>query len=425
MKRAYKYRIYPTEEQKVLLAKTFGCCRVVWNWALDVKSTAYKERGENISTNTLINRMKSELKDEKEWLNEVNSQSLQMSVRNLGTAYDNFFRGTARYPNFKGKYDRQSFQCPQHCSVDFEHGTITIPKAKDIPAVLHRRFRGDIKTVTISKTPTGKYYASILVENHAPLPEAPKSVPAEKVIGIDAGLKTFAVVSDGEEIEPPHESKKEKRKLKLLQRRLSKKIKGSCAYRRTKQRIARLHEKVANRRAHFIGQTTYRLTHESQVQAICVENLNVKGMMQNHHLAYSFADASIGEFMRQLEYKCQWQGIRFVKIGRFAPSSQLCHVCGHRYRGLRLKEREWTCPECGTHHDRDLNAAVNIKKFGLALMEALPPVRGKVKPVEQPPVDGRTHRVPKKQCCASVSAGEAGKERSNPCSEAALSWVAR
>ena len=155
MQRAYKYRIYPTEEQKVLLAKTFGCVRVVWNWALDVKSTAYKEHGESISTNTLINRMKAELKAEKEWLGEVNSQSLQMSIRNLGTAYDNFFRGTARFPKFKSKHDRQSFQCPQHCSVDFDRCTISIPKAKDIPAVLHRRFRGEVKTVTISKTTTG------------------------------------------------------------------------------------------------------------------------------------------------------------------------------------------------------------------------------------------------------------------------------
>lgn len=408
MQRAYKYRIYPTEEQKVLLAKTFGCVRVVWNWALDAKSTAYKEHGESISTNTLINRMKAELKAEKEWLGEVNSQSLQMSIRNLGTAYDNFFRGTAKFPKFKSKHDRQSFQCPQHCSVDFVRGTISIPKAKDIPAVLHRRFSGEVKTVTVSKTNTGKYYASILVNDNVPTPDKPTASDEHTTIGIDAGLKTLAVLSDGREFESPHFARKEACKLKLFQRRLSKKTKGSCAYRRVKQRIARLHERVANRRTDYLHKITHQLTHESQVRTICVENLNVKGMQRNHHLASSVSDASISEFMRMLEYKCEWQGVRLVKIGRFDPSSQLCHVCGHRYSGLRLSVREWTCPSCGTHHDRDLNAAINIKNFGLCLNEALPSVRGKVKPAKQPPVDERCPVQPKKQHCA-----EAGKEKVN------------
>ena len=408
MQRAYKYRIYPTEEQKVLLAKTFGCVRVVWNWALDIRSKAYKEHGESISTNTLINRMKSELKNEKEWLSEVNSQALQMSIRNLGTAYDNFFRGTARFPHFKSKHDRQSFQCPQHCSVDFNAGTITIPKAKNIPAVLHRRFHGDIKTVTISLSTSGKYYASILVDDRKQIPEKPTCSQPDTTIGIDAGIKTFAVLSDGREFANPHFARNDARRLKLLQRRLSKKQKGSVAYRRTKQRIARLHEHIKARRTDYLHKISHQLTHESQVRTICVENLNVKGMQRNHHLASSISDASISEFMRMLEYKCEWQGIRFVKIGRFDPSSQLCHVCHHRYSGLRLKEREWTCPECGTHHDRDLNAAINIKDFGLGLIEALPPVRRKVKPAKQPPVDDRCPVQPKKQCCA-----ETGKERVN------------
>ena len=424
MKRAYKYRIYPTAEQEVLLARTFGCCRVVWNWARELKEKAYKEGGENITTNTLVIRMKQELKAEKEWLSEVNSQSLQMSIRNLGTAYENFFKKRAAYPNFKSKYARQSFQCPQHCSVDFERGTITIPKAKDIPAVLHRRFRGSIKTVTISKNPSGKYFASVLVEDNVTEPAAPKTSDEQTTIGIDAGLKTFAVVSDGQEISTPHFAKKEARRLKLLQRRLSKKQKGSCAYRRVKRRIAVLHEHIANRRTDFLHKATYRLTHESQVRTICVEDLNVKGMMRNHHLAGSVADASISEFMRQLEYKCAWMGIRFVKIGRFDPSSQLCHVCGYRYSGLRLSEREWECPACGTRHDRDLNAAINIKNFGLGLNETLPSVRGKVKPVEQPPVDDRAHRVPKKQCCASADAVEAGKATGDCCPESTQSSAA-
>ena len=396
MQRAYKYRIYPIEEQKVLLAKTFGCVRVVWNWALDARQTLYKETGQTISNFDLMKRMKRELKAEKEWLGEVNSQSLQNSIVNLGQAFTNFFRGTARYPRFKSKHDRQSFQCPQHCSVDFVRGTISIPKAKDIPAVFHRRFRGEVKTVTISKTTTGKYYASILVNDSCEAPEMPTTSDEHTTIGIDAGLKTFAVLSDGREFETSHFARKEARKLKLLQRRLSKKTKGSCAYRRVKQRIARLHERIANRRTDYLHKISHQLTHESQVRTICVENLNVKGMQRNHHLA------------RSVEYKCEWQGVRLVKIGRFDPSSQLCHICGHRYSGLRLEEREWTCPSCGTHHDRDLNAAINIKNFGLGLNEALPSERGKVKPVKQPPVDDRCPVQPKKQRCA-----EAGKARVN------------
>lgn len=390
----------------MLLAKTFGCVRVVWNWALDIKQTMYQETGETISSFNLMKRMKRELKTEKKWLCEVNSQSLQNSIVNLEKAFTNFFRGKARYPRFKNKHEHQSFQCPQGCSVDFKRGTISIPKVKGIPAILHRRFRGEVKTVTISKTATGKYYASVLVNDDVPTPQKPTISDEETTIGIDVGLKTLAVLSDGREFDSPHYASKEARKMKLLQRRLSKKVRGSKSYRRIRQRIAKLHEHITNCRTDYLHKITHHLTHESQVRTICVENLNVKGMQRNSHIARSVSDTGIGMFMRMLEYKCEWQGLRLVKIGRFDPSSQLCHVCGHRYFGLRLSEREWTCPSCGTHHDRDLNAAINIKNFGLGLNKALPSVRGKVKPVKQPPVDDRCPVQPKKQCCA-----EAGKER--------------
>ena len=224
----------------------------------------------------------------------------------------------------------------------------------------------------------------------------------DNTLGIDTGLKHFAVLSDGQTYDPTHEAKKEKRKLKLLQRRLAKKEIGSRQFRRLKQRIARLHEKVSNRRLDHIHKLTHYLACENQATTVCVEDLNVKGMQRNKHLAYSLQDAAIGEFYRQLEYKCRWAGKNYVKIDRFAPSSKRCSHCGHIYKGLTLSEREWTCPECGTHHDRDLNAAINIKHFGLCGNETLPSERRKVTPVEQPLVDDRS-KEPKEPCrCGST-----------------------
>lgn len=317
MLRAYKYRIYPTEEQKVLFAKTFGCVRVVYNWGLDIKSNLYKESKESIGIVALTNRMKSELKTEKEWLKEVNSQSLQMALRNLDSAFQNFFRKNGKYPNFKSKHDRQSFHNPQHCSVDFDKGVLNIPKAKNIKAVFHRKFKSDkIHDVTISKDKDGRYFASILVDTSGkPLPK--RAVTKETAIGIDTGLKTFAVCSNGEEFAAAHFLKEEKRKLKLLGRKLSKKKKGSKAFNETKQRIAKVHSKVANKRLDYLHKITHGLTHENQVGTICVEDLNVKGMVRNKHLAYDISDAGIGMFYNLLAYKCDWYGINLVEIGRF------------------------------------------------------------------------------------------------------------
>ena len=412
MLRGYKYRIYPTDEQKVLFAKTFGCVRVVYNWGLDIKSRLYKEEKQSVGVVALINRMVAELKPEKEWLKEVNSQALQMALRNLDTAYSNFFKKNGRYPTFKSKHNRQSFHNPQGCSIDFAKGLLNIPKAKGIPIVLHRKFRGDrIHDVTISMEKDGRYYASILVDTFdKPLPKRP--VTEETTIGIDTGLKTFAVCSNGEEFAAAHFLKAQKRKLKLLGRRLSRKKKGSKAFDGTKQKIARVHSKVARQRLDYLHKITHRLTHENQVGTICVEDLNVKGMVRNKHLAYDISDAGIGMFYTMLAYKCQWYGINLVKIGRFQPSSKQCSCCGHINRTLTLSVREWTCPECGTHHDRDYNASVNIKYFGL---ETLRMERAEVKPVECPLVDDRAS-APKKQRYF-----ETGKKMGTCCSEAAKS----
>lgn len=387
MLRAYKYRIYPTDEQKVLFAKTFGCCRFVYNWALNLKITAYKERKETLGNVYLTNLMKSELKAEHEWLSEVNSQSLQSALRNLDTAYTNFFRNTTAvgFPRFKSRKDRQSFLCPQHCRVDFTDGTITVPKAKDIPAVLHRKFKGTVKTVTVSMTPSGKYYASVLVDT-----SMQEIQPLEPVLrtslGIDLGIKSLAVCSDSRTFENPKNLQKNLDRLAVLQKRLSRKRKGSENRNKARVKVARLQERIANCRRDNLHKITHALTHDNQVRTICMEDLNVKGMQRNHHLAGSVGDASFGMFLTLLEYKCRWYGVNLVKIDRFAPSSKTCRKCGCVYKGLKLSERSWTCPECGAHHDRDFNAACNIKEFGL---KALPTERGKVKPVDCPLVDDR------------------------------------
>ena len=387
MLRAYRYRIYPTDEQKVLFAKTFGCCRFVYNWALNLKITAYQERKETLSNVYLTNLMKSELKAEYEWLSDVNSQSLQSALRNLDTAYTNFFRNTKAvgFPKFKSRKDRQSFLCPQHCRVDFEKGTVTIPKAKDIPAVLHRKFKGTVKTVTVSMAPSGKYFASVLVDTA--IQELPVTlIQDDTTLGIDLGLKSLAVCSDGRTFDNPKNLQRSLDRLKLLQKRLSCKQKGSSNRNKARIRVAQLQEHIANSRKDNLHKITYALTHDSQVRTICMEDLNVKGMQRNHHLAQAVSDVSFGMFLTLLEYKCKWYGVNLVKIDRFAPSSKTCGKCGYIYKGLKLSERSWICPECGTHHDRDFNAACNIKEFGL---KALPTERGKVKPVDCPTVDDR------------------------------------
>ena len=387
MLRAYKYRIYPTEEQKVLFAKTFGCCRFVYNWALNLKIEAYKLEKKSVAYKEVQDRMVNELKKENQWLTEVNSQALLNSIRNLDTAYKNFFRDThaVGFPRFKSRKNRQSFQCPQHCNVDFGKGTVSIPKAKDIPAVLHRRFKGTVKTVTVSMTPSGKYFASVLVDTAIQeLPVSP--IQGDTALGIDLGIKSLAVCSDGRTFDNPKNLQHSLDRLALLQKRLSRKQKGSANRNKARIRVARLQEHIANCRKDNLHKITHVLTHDSQVRTLCMENLNVKGMQSNHHLAQAVGDASFGMFLTMLEYKCRWSGVNLVKIDRFAPSSKTCGQCGYVYKGLKLSERSWTCPECGTHHDRDFNAACNIKEFGL---KALPTERGKVKPVDCPTVDDR------------------------------------
>lgn len=402
MLRAYKYRIYPTPEQEDLFSKTFGCCRYVYNWALNLKIAAYKSDRKTLGNVYLTNLMKSDLKERCEWLKEVNSQSLQSALRNLDTAYANFFRNThaVGFPKFKSRKNHQSFQCPQHCSVDFTQNVLNIPKAKGIPTVFHRKFKGVVKTVTVSKTPGGRYYASVLVDTAMQVCE--KTNPsAGSTIGIDLGIKSLAVTSSGLVFDNHKHLKQSLARLAFLQKRLSHKREGSANREKARIKVARLQERISNQRRDNLHKITHHLTHDNQVRTICMENLNVKGMLRNHHLAQSVSDASMGMFLTLLEYKCEWYGVNLIKIDRFAPSSKTCSHCGYLYKDLKLSERDWTCPICHTQHDRDLNAAINIKAFGL---NNPTPGAGESQACGETSCGRPGRKSPKKQC-----SDEAGK----------------
>ena len=360
--RAYKYRAYPTKEQEVLLAKHFGCSRWIYNYALDKKIKTYQTTKESLSRFT-IQKDLPELKkaEETKWLKEVNSQSLQASLENLDKSFTKFFRDKKGFPKFKSKHDnRQSFSVPQNGIVDFETNTISLPKFKTpIKCKLHRKFKGISKTVTISKTPTGKYFVSVLVEVNEELPKL-KTVDENKAIGIDLGIKTFAVLSNGEEIQNPKHLKGALKRLKKHQRRVSKKVKGSNNRKKAVMKLAVLHEKVANKRSDFLHKVTAKLI--SEHDTLCLETLKASNMIKNHKLAQALSDISIGKFNEILEYKAKWNGVNIIRIGQFAPSSRMC-TCGVVNKELKLSDREWTCKSCGEMHNRDYLAANNIKRF--------------------------------------------------------------
>jgi putative transposase len=360
--KAYKYRLYPTEEQKVLLAKHFGCSRFIYNYALDKKVKAYQTTKESISRFTIQKDLPALKKSEEtSWLKEVNSQSLQASLENLDKAFTKFFRDKKGFPKFKSKHDnRQSFSAPQNGIVDFETNTISLPKfKKPIKCKLHRKFEGSSKTVTISKTPTGKYFVSVLVEVNKELPKL-KPIDENKAIGIDLGIKTFAVLSDGEEIQNPKHLKVALKRLKKQQRRVSKKVKGSNNRKKSVKKLAILHEKVSNKRNDFLHKVTAKLVLEHDT--LCLETLKACNMIKNHKLAQALSDISIGRFNEILEYKAKWNGVNILKIGQFEPSSKMC-TCGVINKELKLSDRVWRCKSCGETHNRDFLAANNIKRF--------------------------------------------------------------
>lgn len=359
MYKARKYRIYPTNSQKELIHKHCGSVRFLYNLALETKIMAYLGSKVNLSRYDLQKQV-VDLKKELPWLKEVKSQSLQVAILNLDTAYSNFFKGRADFPKFKKKSNRGSFNVPQNVIVD--NDLLIIPKFKEgIKIKLHRDLVGTIKQVMVSFTPTGKYFVSILCETGEDLPTKPK-VTEENSVGIDLGIKDFLVTSEGEVIDNPKFLRNSIDRLKVLQRRASKKQKGSSNRKKANRRVAVLHEKITNQRQDFLHKTSTKLIRENQT--ICLEDLGISNMIKNHKLAQAISDVSWSEFNRMLEYKADWYGVNILRIGRFAPSSKTCE-CGTINKELKLSDRVWECKSCKSVNERDRLAARNIKKFAL------------------------------------------------------------
>ncbi len=359
----YRYRICPNKDQKVLLEKHIGSCRFVYNKFLHIKKTLYEKFKMSISEFDLNNHL-NVLKNIYPFLKKVNSQSLQQASKNLNSAYNKFFKEEARFPKKKSKKNPlQSFQIPQHYRI--EGKKIWIPKVGWIKIKLHRNMmQGEMKTATISRTPTGKYYISIIVENDIESPEK-QEYSHLTIIGIDVGNITFATLSTGEKIDHPKFLKNSLERLKCLQKEVTRKVLGSNNWKKAVKKVSKIHEKISNQRNDFQHKVSKKIISENQ--AIAVETLNIKGMMSNHHRAQSIGDSAWYSFVLKLQYKAEWLGKTVIKISQWLPSSKTCNICGYKHPNLTENIRKWQCPDCGTIHDREVNAAINIKKF--ALME--------------------------------------------------------
>jgi putative transposase len=385
--KAFKYRIYPNQEQTVLINKHIGSCRWLYNYALNKKIEAYKKYKTRLSRFDLSADLPQLKKNkETEWLKEINSQALQMSLNNMDEAFTKFFRDKEGFPKFKSKHNnRQSFNIPQSVKADWENKKVSVPKIKNVRMALDRIPEGEIKSATISKTPTGKYFISILVDTKKKEPKKYK-IQEETSVGVDLGIKDFAITSKGEKFDNPKHLKQYLRRLKKLQNRASKKQKGSENRRKANLRVALLHEKIGNSRNDFLHKLSSKLIAENQT--ICLEDLSVKNMLKNHKLAQSIQDCSWSKFNECLEYKAKWSGNNIVRIGRFEPSSKMCANCGKINNELTLKDREWKCEGCNTLHDRDINASKNILDFGLHQNNLVGAGRPKVKLLENTSFEG-------------------------------------
>jgi putative transposase len=371
MLKTYKFRIYPTNEQIEKLSQHFGHTRFVYNLFLDFASKAYKNTKTNTNYYTWAKVLVALKKTEKyQWLNDVNSQSLQQSLKDLETSYKRFFKKLSKHPKFKKKASRQSFRVPQHIQLyekedNDRYGFLFIPKFREgIKVRLHRKIPSNakIKSCTISRTATNKYNVSILVEIDEVVPI--RDIDYENSIGIDVGLKDMAILSNGKKYEVLKPLAKLERKLKRAQRKLSKKQKDSKNRDKARLEVAKIHEKIRNMREDYRHKLTKEIS-ESQADVFFVETLNIQGMQKNHRLAGSISNASWYKFKTFLKYKAERLGKKVIEIGRFEPSSKTCSVCGYKNNDLELSDREWICPECGTKHDRDINAAINIRQFGI------------------------------------------------------------
>ena len=363
MYKSYKYRIYPNEIQKQLIEQTFDACRLVYNLGLEIKIHAFKQHGIKISSFDLCYQLRG-LRLEYDWIRQVDSQALQASVKKIDVAFKNFYNGYG-YPKFKKKNNDQSFQCPNNKrEVDFKKGLLTIPKMQNIQIRITREFTGKIKTITISRTSTNKYFASILVDNGMEFPQKHPIIESE-AIGIDLGIKNFAILSDGVSFDNPKFLTTNLKRLKVICRRANRKKNGGANRKKEIKKLSVLYEKVANQRKDFLHKLSSKIVNDSQVTTIFTEGLMVKNMLKNNKISLVISDAGWGEFVRQLKYKCEWSGKNIIQIGRFEASTKTCSNCGAKNETLTLKDREWTCASCLVTHDRDVNAAINIKQMGL------------------------------------------------------------
>lgn len=367
MLKAYKYRIYPNQKQAIAFEQHFDCVRFVYNWALALQNRYYKIFGKSLSRSKIQSQLVKKKKAGKfAWLNEVNSQSLLNALLNVHTAFTNFFKGRAKFPRFKSKkIPQRSYQCPQHCTINFEQGIINLPKIKGIKTVFSREFVGNIKTVTISKTATGKYHASILVDTDSILP-TPTTIEPSLTVGIDLGISHLLNLSDGSKFDNPKHLAKASKRLAIQQKIFARKQKQSKNHQKQKLAVARIYQKVRNQRLDLHHKITHKLICENQATSYALEDLAVKNMVKNRKLAKAINDVGLGQFVTLLTYKANWHGKNILKVNRFFASSKICSHCHHKLDSLPLSVRNWACPSCQTHYDRDINAASNIRKQALA-----------------------------------------------------------
>lgn len=363
VKRAYRFRFYPTPEQERILARTFGCARFAYNHMLRLRSDAWMQRQERVGyheTSAALTALKKT--PEHAWLNEVSSVPVQQALRHLQAAFSNFFAKRARYPQFKRK---DGVQSAEYTTSAFKWDGQSLKLAKmDAPLAVRWSRQipkaAKVTTVTVSRDAAGRYFASLLCDDAVAAKAA-----AQGKVGIDLGLSHFAILSTGEKVTAPNTFRKNEAKLAKLQRRLAKKTKGSNRRKKAKHKVARLHAKIADSRRDFLHKLSTRLINENQV--IAVESLSVSNMQKNRCLSKSISDASWSEFVRQLEYKASWYGRELIGIDKWYPSSKRCSDCGYTMAKMPLNVRQWTCPECGSSHDRDVNAARNVLAAGLAV----------------------------------------------------------